>query len=79
LDYNLFPKVIRIKQKFKSHELKENINLTIAQAISEKNIKAKIKPGMSIAVGLGSRGIENLYEIVKKSCRYNQDMKLTLL
>jgi len=45
--------------------LKENINLTIAQAISEKNIKTKIKPGMSIAVGVGSRGIENLFEIVK--------------
>jgi len=65
LDYNLFPKVIKIKQKFKSYKLKENINLTIAQAISEKNIKTKIKPGMSIAVGVGSRGIENLYEIVK--------------
>ena len=65
LDYNLFPKVIRVKQKFKSYKLKENINLTIAQVISEKNIKTKIKPGMSIAVGVGSRGIENLYEIVK--------------
>jgi hypothetical protein len=65
LNYNLFPKVIKIKQKFKSYKLKENINLTIAQAISEKNIKTKIKPGMSVAVGVGSRGIENLYEIVK--------------
>jgi len=65
LNYNLFPKVIKIKQKFKSYKLKENINLTIVQAISEKNIKTKIKPGMSIAVGVGSRGIKNLYEIVK--------------
>ena len=31
----------------------------------EKDIKTKIKPGMSIAMGVGSRGIENLYEIVK--------------
>ena len=64
LNYNLFPKVIRIKQEFDSYKI-ENINLTIAQAISEKNIKTKIKPGMSIAVGVGNRGIENLYEIVK--------------
>ena len=33
LNYSLFPNVIKIKQKFKSYKLKENINLTIAQAI----------------------------------------------
>ena len=58
MEYNLFPKVIKIKQKFKSYKLKESINLTIAQGISEKNIKNKIKPGMSIAVGVGKGVIE---------------------
>ena len=60
----VFPKVIKIKQKFNSYKV-ENIGLAITQEISKRNIKAKIKPGMSIAVGVGSRGIENLYEIVK--------------
>jgi len=64
LSNNLFPKVIRIKQKFNSYKVKD-INLAIAQEMFKKNVKSKIKPGMSIAVGVGSRGIENLYEIVK--------------
>lgn len=64
LSNNLFPKVIRIKQKFNSYKVKD-INSAIAQEMLKKNVKSKIKPGMSIAVGVGSRGIENLYEIVK--------------
>lgn len=64
LDDNLFPKVIKIKQKFNRNKV-EDIGLVIAQEMLKKNIKAKIKPGMSIAVGVGSRGIANLYEIVK--------------
>jgi len=64
LNNNLFPKVIRVKQKFNSYKV-EDIDLAIAQEMFKKNIKSKMKPGMSIAVGVGSRGIENLYEIVK--------------
>lgn len=64
LDDNLFPKVIKIKQEFDSNKV-EDIGLVIAREMLKKNIRAKIKPGMSIAVGIGSRGIANLYEIVK--------------
>ena len=64
LNDSVFPEVIKVKQKFNSYKLKD-INLAITQEMLKKNIKTKIKPGMSIAVGVGSRGIENLYEIVK--------------
>ncbi len=64
LNDSVFPEVIKVKQKFNSYKLKD-INLVITQEMLKKNIKTKIKPGMSIAVGVGSRGIRNLYEIVK--------------
>jgi len=64
LDDNIFPKVIKIKQKYISYKV-EDIGLAIAQEMLKKNIKTKIKPGMSIAVGVGSRGIANLLEIIK--------------
>lgn len=64
LNDNLFPKIIKIKQNFDSYKVKD-INFVITQEMLKKNIKAKIKPGMSIAVGVGSRGIANLLEIVK--------------
>jgi len=64
LNGSVFPEVIKVKQKFNSYKL-EDIDLAITQEMLKKNIKAKIKPGMSIAVGVGSRGIANLLEIVK--------------
>ena len=64
LDNNLLPKVIKIKQKFNSYKVKD-IDLVITQEMHKKNVKEKIKPGMSIAVGVGSREIANLIEIVK--------------
>jgi len=64
LNYNLFPKVIKVKQKFHSYKVKD-IDLVITKEIHKKNVKEKIKPGMSIAVGVGSREIANLFEIVK--------------
>lgn len=64
LDDNLFPKIVKIKQKFNSYKV-EDISSAIAQEMLKKNVKSKIKPGMSIAVGVGSRGIANLLEIVK--------------
>jgi len=57
-------KVVKIKQKFDSYKLSD-IHSAITKGMLKKDIKTKIKPGMSIAVGVGSRGIENLYEIVK--------------
>src|ERR1700693_5056160 len=37
----------------------------LAQQFAQSGIDKKIKPGMSIAVGIGSRGISNLKEIAK--------------
>jgi len=59
-----FPKVVKTKQKLFNHKI-DNIQTSIAQQFQRKEIRDKIKPGMSIAIGVGSRGIADLVEIVR--------------
>lgn len=55
------PKMLAIRQKFpKSPPL--NIGSIVAREFDK--VRGRIKPGMRIAVGVGSRGISNLFEIV---------------
>jgi len=58
-----FPKVVKVKQRFFTQKI-ENIQASITQQFQRAEISKKIKPGMSIAIGVGSRGIANLTEIV---------------
>jgi hypothetical protein len=59
----IFPKVIKVKQKFNSYKT-EDIQGTLAEQFERIKMKEQIKPAMSIAIGVGSRGITNLAEIV---------------
>lgn len=61
-----FPKIVKVKQKFIVHEI-ENIQAVLAQQFQRIEISEKIKPGMSIAIGVGSRGITDLAEIVRST------------
>ncbi len=58
-----FPKVVRVKQKLFRQEI-DNIQASLIQQFQRKEIRNKIKPGMSIAIGVGSRGITGLVGIV---------------
>jgi len=58
------PKMIQVKQKFPKHSI-ENIKEHLVRQISQEKILSKIKPGISIAIGVGSRGISRELEIVK--------------
>ena len=60
LDIDL-PRMIRVRQKFECLEL-ENITASVVEQLKDPAIREKIKPGMSIAVGCGSRGIANVAE-----------------
>lgn len=58
------PELHQVKQIFDRAALKE-IEGTLKKELEKKYIKAKIHPGMKVAVAVGSRGIKNLYLIVK--------------
>lgn len=58
------PKMYKVKQSFDSERL-EDIESRVREEIHKQNIIQKIYPKQKIAVAVGSRGIKNLFLIVK--------------
>ena len=58
------PRMVEVRQKFKTEKL-ASVTATINEEFKRPEIRAKIRPGMSIAVGCGSRGINNVAEAAK--------------
>ena len=61
---NQLPRMVEVGQ---SYPPSKNLDFTasLERQFSEQGLAAKITPGMRIALGVGSRGITNLKEIVK--------------
>ena len=59
-----FPKFAKIKQKLQM-EMIHDIPWKISEQFNQVNADEKIKPGMNIAITVGSRGIANIPLIVK--------------
>lgn len=60
LDVEL-PRMVRVRQKFKTPTLEDVAGAVTAQ-FDNPDIRGRVKPGMRIAVGCGSRGIANVAE-----------------
>lgn len=69
----ILPKMFRVKQIFQKEELKD-IRETIDLEAKKESIVSIIKPGQSVAVAVGSRGIKNLQQIVKLTLDNIKDM-----
>jgi hypothetical protein len=61
---NPFPRMIEMQQSYPPAR-KLDLPTLLAQQFQETGLRAKIKPGMKVALGVGSRGITNLKEIVQ--------------
>ena len=57
------PPMYKIKQLLQVHQPLNHVE-KIKEELASKNLHSKIKPGMSIAVTAGSRGISNIREIL---------------
>ena len=59
-----FPKMLRIRQHFDAPTV-EDIPAAVSEEITRLNLSARVKPGQSVAVSVGSRGINNIALITK--------------
>jgi Lactate racemase N-terminal domain len=62
------PKLIEVRQAYPASPRLEFQKL-LAEQFDEEGLNKKILPGMRVAVGVGSRGISNLKEIVEAAIR----------
>ncbi|MEL7635103.1 MULTISPECIES: lactate racemase domain-containing protein [Sporomusa] len=58
------PRVVKVRQKFKVTEISD-IPAAVRQEFAKPDIADRIKPGMRIAVAVGSRGLDRLPELVR--------------
>ena len=49
------PKMVRVRQKFAAPEI-HDVAAALREELRRPEIARRVKPGMSIAVGVGSRG-----------------------
>lgn len=60
----IFPQIFRIRQKFVSRRI-DDITARIIAELERARIRDKIKPGQSVAITAGSRGINNIVTILR--------------
>ena len=66
------PKMAKVRQKFECPEF-GNLQDEVARELARDCIGAGVKPGMSIAVGVGSRGVANIKEITLQLVTWLKD------
>jgi hypothetical protein len=69
-----FPKVVKIRQKFPRPRV-ENIEAALREQLGRGEISSTIKPGMSVALTAGSRGIAEIDEILRSLVEVLKEME----
>ncbi|HEY4388734.1 MAG TPA: lactate racemase domain-containing protein [Ktedonobacteraceae bacterium] len=58
-----YPRMFRVQQQFKRDAI-QDIPAIVRQQFAREEIRSKLAPGMNVAIGVGSRGIAHLKQIV---------------
>ncbi len=67
------PQMLRVRQHFPRPRV-ENIPVAVREVLSSLNLGAKIKPGQTVALTAGSRGIANIPIILKSVVQHVRDL-----
>jgi hypothetical protein len=69
-----FPKVVKIRQKFPRPRV-ESVEAALREQLGRGEISSTIKPGMSVALTAGSRGIAEINEILRSLVEILKEME----
>ncbi|MFC4401904.1 lactate racemase domain-containing protein [Gracilibacillus xinjiangensis] len=58
------PKMVKVKQNFDDQQI-DDLGRELMVQLDEKGLEHQIKPGMEVAVAVGSRGLDRLVELTK--------------
>ncbi|WP_226035398.1 lactate racemase domain-containing protein [Aquibacillus saliphilus] len=67
------PKMAKVKQEFDDSQV-DNLGDVLRAGLAKEQIKKTVKPGMEIAVAVGSRGLDRLVETTAVTVKYLQDL-----
>ena len=60
----MFPRVFRLRQKFDDSKVAD-IPAEVSRQLTALNLSSRVKPGQSVAITCGSRGVNNIAVIIK--------------
>ncbi|KKI94159.1 hypothetical protein WQ54_01070 [Bacillus sp. SA1-12] len=67
------PKMAKVRQHFDNTKI-ENLEQALIEKLQHDSIRQKVKPGMEIAIAVGSRGIDRLVEITAVTVQFLKDL-----
>src|SRR5690625_4100492 len=67
------PKMLKVKQTFADERLSD-VEETLHQELDQEHIRNTIKPGMEIAIAVGSRGVDKIVEVTAQTVKFLQDL-----
>src|SRR5437868_10486244 len=70
-----YPLIFRVRQSFQSPALPvEKIPAIVAAELSRLNLGQRVKPGQTVAITAGSRGVANIALIIKAAVEHFQSL-----
>ncbi|HZG73340.1 MAG TPA: lactate racemase domain-containing protein [Chondromyces sp.] len=67
------PKMIKVKQSFDADKI-DDLGQALMEELQREEVRQKVRPGMSIAVAVGSRGIDRIVEITATTVRFLKEL-----
>ncbi|UOF89313.1 nickel-dependent lactate racemase [Fodinisporobacter ferrooxydans] len=67
------PKMAKVKVKFDDNRI-ENLGQALNEKLKQEKIQQKIKPGMEIAIAVGSRGLDRIVEITATTVQFLKEL-----
>ncbi len=67
------PKLAKVKQQFDSTQI-DDLTAALQPLLGREEIRSKVKPGMEIAVAVGSRGLDRLPEMTAVTVQFLKEL-----
>jgi hypothetical protein len=67
------PKMVKVKVKFDDSKI-EDLEQALLEKLNQDRIQEKVKPGMNIAIAVGSRGLDRLVELTAVTVKFLKDL-----
>lgn len=69
----VYPKMFRVRQKFEAPRV-DDVPGTVKAELAKLELQKKVKPGQTVAITAGSRGIANIRHIIKAAVEHFQSI-----
>lgn len=67
------PKMLKVRQSFDDTKL-DDVDGALNEALQKEEIRRTVKPGMEIAVAVGSRGVDQIVEVTRRTITYLKEL-----